>query len=204
LRRPDTRRKDGSPNIHRGYQHPLRTTQGFRVAWYFSSQKETLDRAAREHRIAAAGKALQLLAARVGAPRSRLNSLEQVSAAAHQILADKQVERFLHVEVTLLEEQRFTQASRGRPGPRTAYIRHSHQRPVLDWHSAEECFEPWRSENARWAVIARWPRAILPVHFESCRYFVPSNRSGAGGRSHGAETQGENCPDHGREQGHWV
>jgi hypothetical protein len=50
------------------------------------------------------------------------------------------------------EEQRFAQASRGRPRPRTAYIRHSHQRPVLHWHSAEECFEPWRSENARWAV----------------------------------------------------
>ena len=31
--------------------------------------------------------------------------------------------------------QRFTQASRRRPGPRTAYIRHSHQHPVLHWHS---------------------------------------------------------------------
>jgi hypothetical protein len=131
-------------------KHPLRTAQGFRALWYFSSQKETLDRAAREHRIAAADKALQLLAARVGSPRSRLNSLEQVSAAAQKIIADKQIERFLHVEVTLLE--RFAQASRGRPGPRTACIRHSHQRPVLHWHSAEECFEPWRSENARWAV----------------------------------------------------
>ena len=148
LRRPDPRRKDGPPNIYRGYEHPLRTAQGFRVLWYFSSQKETLDRASREHRIAAADKALQILAARVGAPRSRLNSLEQVSAAAQKILADKQVERFLHAEVTLLEEQSFTQASRGRPGPHTAYIRHSHQRPVLHWHSdAQALLEEARTDG---------------------------------------------------------
>jgi transposase len=148
LLRADPRRKDGPPHIYRGYEHPLRTSQGFRVLWYFSSQKETLDRAIREHRIAAADKALQVLAARVGAPRSRLNSLEQVSAAAQKILTDKQVERFLHVEVTLLEEQSFTQANRGRPGPRTAYIRHQHQRPLLHWHSdAQALLEDARTDG---------------------------------------------------------
>lgn len=148
LRRADPRHKDGPPDIYRGYEHPLRTSQGFRVLWYFSSQKETLDRATREHRIAAADKALQILAARVGAPRSRLNSLEQVSAAAQKILTDKQVERFLHVDVTLLEEQSFTQANRGRPGPRTAYIRHQHQRPVLHWHSdAQALLEEARTDG---------------------------------------------------------
>ena len=134
-RRPNPRRKDGPPDIYRGYEHPLRTSQGFRVLWYFSSQKEALDRAAREHRIAAADKALQALAARVGAPRSRLKSAEQVAAAAQKILEDKQVERFIRIEVSLLEEASFSQATRGRPGPRTAYIRHAHQRPVLHWQS---------------------------------------------------------------------
>jgi transposase len=148
LRGPDPRRKDGPPNIYRGYEHPLLIAQGFRVLWYFSSQKEILDRSAREHRIAAADKALQILAARVGAPRSRLNSLEQVSAGAQKILTDKQVGRFVHVEVTLLEEQRFTQASRGRPGPRTAYFRHSHRRPVLHWHSdAQALLEAARTDG---------------------------------------------------------
>ena len=74
MHRPDPRRKDGPPNIYRG-QHPLRTAGDFRVHWYFSSQKETFDRATREHRIAAADKVLEILAARVGAPRSPLNSL---------------------------------------------------------------------------------------------------------------------------------
>jgi transposase len=135
LRRPDPRRKAGPPDVYRGYEHPLRTSQGFRVLWYFSSQKEALDRAAREHRIAAADKALQALAARVGAPRSRLKSLEQVSAAAQKILEERQVKRFIHAEVTLLDQEHFTQATRGRPGPRTAYVRHTDQRPVLHWHS---------------------------------------------------------------------
>ena len=135
LRKANLRRKDGPPDVYRGYEHPLRSAQGLRVLWYWSSQKETLDRLAREHRIEAADKALQALAARVGAPRSRLKSLEQVSAAAQKILQEKQVERFIRAEVTLLEEERFTQATRGRPGPRTAYIRHPHQRPVLHWQS---------------------------------------------------------------------
>jgi transposase len=135
LRRPNLRRKDAPPDVYRGYEHPLRTAQGFRVLWYWSSQKDTLDRAAREHRIAAADRALQALSARVGAPRSRLKNLEQVNAAAQKILTEKQVERFIHAEVTLLEEEHFTQATRGRPGPRTAYIRHPHQRPVLHWQS---------------------------------------------------------------------
>lgn len=135
LRRPDPRRKAGPPDIYRGYEHPLRTAQGFRVLWYWSSQKDTLDRAAREHRIVAADKALQALCARVGAPRSRLKNPEQVSAAAQKILTDKQVERFIRIEVRLLEEAHFRQATRGRPGPGTAYVRHAHQRPVLHWQS---------------------------------------------------------------------
>ncbi|EQD30119.1 transposase (IS4 family protein), partial [mine drainage metagenome] len=107
LRKANLRRKDGPADVYRGYEHPLRSAQGFRVLWYWSSQKETLDRLAREHRIEAADKALQALAARVGAPRSRLKSLEQVSAAAQKILQEKQVERFIRAEVTLLEEERF-------------------------------------------------------------------------------------------------
>ena len=121
-RRTNPRRKDGPPDIYRGYEHPLRTSQGFRVLWYFSSQKEALDRAAREHRI----------------------------AAAQKILEDKQVERFIRIEVSLLEETSFSQATHGRAGPRTAYIRHAHQRPVLHWQSdAQALLDEARTDGER-------------------------------------------------------
>ncbi len=170
LRRPDPRRKDGPPDIYRGYEHRLRTSQGFRLLWYWSSQKETLDRAAREQRIATADKALQALAARVGAPRSRLKSLEQVSAAAQKILQEKQVERFIGAEVSLLEEARFSQATRGRPGPRTAYIRHTHQRPVLHWQSdAQALFDEARTDGV-FPLITNDERLTLKEALEAYKH----------------------------------
>jgi hypothetical protein len=134
-----------SPRRIKNYRTPPETSRpnrGRRIC-------EPLDRATREHRIVAADKALQVLAARIGAPRSRLNSLEQVSAAAQKILTNKQVGRFLEAEALLLEEQSLTQASRGRPSPRTAYFRHNHQRPVLHRHSdAQALLEAARTRGS--------------------------------------------------------
>jgi transposase len=141
LRRPDPRNKSGPPDIYGGYLHPMRTAQGFRVLWYHSSQKQILDQAARQHSIEAAEKELNALAARVGAPRSRLNTDQQVRDAAEKVLAERQVERFIHLHVTLQQQESFTQASRGRPGPDTAYIRHIHQRPVLSWHADAQALQ---------------------------------------------------------------
>lgn len=134
LRRPNPRRQaDGPPDIYRGYEAPLRTAQGYRVLWIWSSQKEALDRGSREHRIAAAEQALQALSARIGQPRSRLLTLVQVTEAVQSILRDKQVERWIKTDFLVVEEPRFTQAERGRPGPQTAYIRHMHQLVSLRW-----------------------------------------------------------------------
>jgi len=135
LHRPNARRQDGPEDIYRGYEHPLRTAQGFRVLWIWSSQKEALDRMAREHRIEAADKALQALAARIGQPRSRLITVKQVNEAVQKLLRDKQVDGWIKTEVTVLEEDRFSQAKPGRPGPQTAYVKHKQLRLSLHWQS---------------------------------------------------------------------
>ena len=136
---PDPRRKDGPRSIYLGYESPLRTAQGFRVLWYFSSQKAALDRAARERSIAAADAALKVLSGRIAAPRARLNTEQQVREAAQKILAEKKVERFLRIEVKLVEKQSYTQARRGRPSPgKTPYILHTHLLAELHWDSNAE------------------------------------------------------------------
>jgi len=134
LRKPNARRQvDGPPDIYRGYEAPLRTAQGYRVLWIWSSQKEALDRGAREHRIAAAEQALQALSARIGQPRSRLLTVEQVTEAVQAILREKQVERWIKTDFLVVEQARFTQAKPGRPGPQTGYIRHMQQLVSLRW-----------------------------------------------------------------------
>jgi transposase len=133
LRKPSARRKDDPPDVYRGYEHPQRTTQGFRVLWIWSSQKETLDRAAREHRIEAAQEALQTLSARVGQPRSRLKTLQQVTEAAEELLRERQVEAWIKIEVTVAEREYYVQAGRGRPGPKTPHLRRTEQHLSLHW-----------------------------------------------------------------------
>jgi transposase len=136
LRKPNARRQvDGPPDVYRGYEVPLRTAQGYRVLWIWSSQKEALDRGAREHRIAAAEQALQALSARIGQPRSRLLTVVQVTEAVQAILREKQVERWIKTDFIVVEQARFTQAKPGRPGPQTGYVRHLHQLVSLRWQS---------------------------------------------------------------------
>jgi len=134
LRKPNARRQvDGPPDIYRGHEAPLRTAQGYRVVWIWSSQKEALDRGVREHRIAAAEQALQALSARIGQPRSRLLTVVQVTEAVQAILHEKQVERWIKTDFIVVEQARFTQAKPGRPGPQTGYVRHLHQLVSLRW-----------------------------------------------------------------------
>jgi transposase len=141
LNRPDPHCQDGPPHIYRGYERPVRTAQGFRVLWISSSQKEALDRKVREQRIQAADLALQELNERIGQPRKRLNTVEQVTAAVQKILREHQVERWIKADVKIVEEERFTQAKRGRPGPQTAYVRHIYQRPCLQWRSDAQALQ---------------------------------------------------------------
>lgn len=135
INKPNPHRQDGPPDIYRGYERPVRTAQGFRVLWIWSSQKEALDRKVREQRVQAADQALQELSERVGQPRRRLNTVAQVTEAVQKVLREYQVERWIKAEVKVVEEERFAQAKRGRPGPQTAYMRQTHQRPCLCWQS---------------------------------------------------------------------
>lgn len=133
LRRPNARRQSDAEDIYRGYEHPQRTRQGFRVLWIWSSQKEAFDRRARELRIEAAEEALHEISSRIGKPHSRLLTAEQVSEAVQKVLREHRVQAWIKTEVTLIEENRFVQATRGRPGPTTPYVCRKEQRPQLRW-----------------------------------------------------------------------
>jgi transposase len=134
LRQPNARRQDAPPDIYCGYEHPVRSPQGYRVLWIWSSQKAAIDGSARVRRIETAQKALEALLARIGQPRSRLNTIDQVTETVQKILREKQVERWIKTEVKVIEEEHFTQAKPGRPGPRTAYVRRARQQLSLHWH----------------------------------------------------------------------
>lgn len=135
LRRRNQRRKDSPDDVYRGFESPLRTVEGYRVLWYWSSQKHEQDRESRQRRIQQAVEQLERLRVRMTSPRSRLKTCGKVRNAAATILQETQAERWVTIEVKAVEEHRFTQAKQGRPGKNTKYVRRSHQRPELHWQS---------------------------------------------------------------------
>ncbi len=141
LRRKHPRRQDGPDDVYRGFEAPLRSVEGYRILWFWSSQKYAQDREARERRLQHAGDELDRLRARVHAPRSRLKTLSQVRTAAEAVLAKTQAARWFAVGVTAVDTPVFRQATAGRPGPRTRYVRHHHTRPELHWTSRAEALQ---------------------------------------------------------------
>jgi transposase len=135
VRRPNARRKDDPPDVYRGYEHPIRTAQGYRVLWIWSSQKDAIDRATRERRVETALKDLQALSARIGTPRSRLKSADAVTAAAQKILEECRCAKWIKIEVSVTKVDRFAQAGPGRPGAETHFRRHKDEEITLSWHS---------------------------------------------------------------------
>jgi transposase len=141
LRRKNRRRKDGPDEIYRGFESPLRSVEGYRILWIWSSQKHVLDRESRQRKLQQAVAELEQLRTRMSSPRSRLKTCAQVNAAATAILDRTQAARWITVEVKTIEEHRFTQAKQGRPGKDTKYVRRSHHLSELHWQSNAETLQ---------------------------------------------------------------
>lgn len=183
LSRPNPRHQSSeTKDVYRGYEWPMRTAQGFRVLWIWSSQKEARDRATRESRIALAVEKLEALQARIGQPRSRLMNLKQIEEAVQKLLQETHTERWISTEVQVVTEDRFAQATRGRPGPKTAYVRHQQLRFTLQWRSdAQTLFNEARTDglfplitndetlSIKQALVAYKHQPALEKRFEQCK-----------------------------------
>ena len=133
LSKPSARSKKDTPAIYRGYEHPQKTSHGFRVLWYWSSQKAANDRTAREHRIESVERALQELRERVGQPRSRLKTIEAVTEAAQKIVSEKNAEAWVNIQVETQEVEYKEQMGPGRPGANTPYRVRKETTVSLHW-----------------------------------------------------------------------
>jgi len=120
-REPNPRRRDGPDVVYHGVESPRRSSEGYRIFWYRSSQKEESDREARRRSLAGARARLDGLQA--PGRRQRFATVEQAREAGQRLLEDEQVQRWLRVEVDTEVEQTYQQVGPGRPGPNTEYRR---------------------------------------------------------------------------------
>ena len=102
--------------------------EGFRIYWYRSSEKSLQDAQDRQERLAAAQQRLDRLNERRGrGPKTEA----ALGRAAENALAHHRVKDLLHYQITLQQEVRFVQTSRGRPSEQSAYRRILKRVPLL-------------------------------------------------------------------------
>jgi len=116
-------RGDDPDRVWRTFPAPVPSCDGYRVIWVHSSGKATRDAAARAARIEAGLAAVEVLEARLVAPRSRLRSRVAAEQAAASALDEAGATRWVTATVTEEMEVTFAQERRGRPGADTRYRR---------------------------------------------------------------------------------
>src|SRR4051812_30638004 len=120
-RGPNPRQRQGPAVVYHAVESPQRSSEGYRVLWYRSSQKEQQDRRARAEKLQRAWACLEQLQA--PGRRQRFRTREEAQAAGEGVLREHQVERWLRLQVEEEVEEEYRQVGPGRPGPNTVYQR---------------------------------------------------------------------------------
>lgn len=141
LRKKNSRRQEGPDEVYRGFESPLRSVEGYRILWIWSSQKHEKDRAIRQDRIQRAGHELEQLRVRIYSPKSRLKTQQKIENAATAILTETQADRWIKTTVEVVEEHQYNQAAAGRPSASTKYVRKTKQRLDLHWESKADALK---------------------------------------------------------------
>jgi transposase len=120
-REPNPRRQDGPDVVYHAVESPQLSSDGYRLLWYRSSQKEELDRQSRWLRLQRAQARAERLC---GRGRSQgFGSAADAQQAAERVVNAEQVERWLRIVVEEEVVADFRQSGPGRPGPETEYRR---------------------------------------------------------------------------------
>jgi len=138
FRQPNSRQKDGDDEVYRAFESPQRSAEGYRVIWYYSSQKQVQDHQSRRDRMDRAFSALGRLRERMKSPRTRLTTEEKVSKEATKIIAACNAERWVEFSVTVNTEEHYKQAGPGRPSKNTQYVRQEQRKLDITFRGNEE------------------------------------------------------------------
>jgi transposase len=133
VRREPPRRKGEPEDVLSVFESPLPSAEGFRIVWVRSSAKRDHDAATRARHLVRATAALEELAGRLCGPRRRMTTRAAVEEAAHAILAEHEVSRYLELSVAETREKTYRAEHRGRPGPGTRFRQEQKPRFRLTW-----------------------------------------------------------------------
>ena len=109
------------------------SSEGYRLLWFHSTRKAQRDALSRTRTIERVVQQLTDLQARLQAPRTRFRERARVETAVQEILQGSDVGRWVTVTIHEMPREEFKQATRGRPGKGTQYIKQVQLRYRLSW-----------------------------------------------------------------------
>jgi len=121
--RPNPRRPGGPRDRWWTYRATLPSREIWPVVWVYSSLLALRQDTRRRERIARAEQAFADLNAKLCAPRAHRRKRAEVQQRVDDILAESRAKKYFAIELYQGEEHHFRQATRGRPGPNTRYVR---------------------------------------------------------------------------------
>jgi transposase len=126
------KRKYGRHNIYWTFECPFLSSEGFRIIWVKSSQKEKLDEESRTDRIARTEQDLNDIPDRTRRNRQRLEDTVQEILKAHG------TQNYFHWQITASTEEIFKQDHKGRPSSNTRYRKvEKHRYRLVFSHNAD-------------------------------------------------------------------
>jgi transposase len=117
-REANPRAQNGPDHVYFGVASPQRSSEGHRVLWYRSSQKQEEDRRYREERLTRVREWQE-----GSGGRRRYGQRWEALAAGREVLEQLRAGRWFTVSAREVVEVRFRQEGPGRPGPNTIYRR---------------------------------------------------------------------------------
>lgn len=117
----------------------VESSDGFRLLWFHSERKAKQDAIKRTDSIHKARQKLTELNKRLAAQKTRFREAEKVQQAVDEILSGTATERWLRVTVETRQVETYKQATRGRPGKDTQYVKQvrTHYALAFDVNAAQ-------------------------------------------------------------------
>lgn len=102
---------------------PFKTSDGFRLLWFFSQRKKNQDAITRANQIEKFRHEVGKLRQRLKSPKTRFRTREKVQEAVDKIVSASPAGRIIDVKIEERQIESFSQATPGRPGPSTQYVK---------------------------------------------------------------------------------
>lgn len=109
------------------------SSEGFRVLWFHSTRKAQRDALSRTRAIERVCQLLTDLQTRLQSPRTRFRERAKVEAAVQEILQGCDAAKWLTISIEETPQEEFKQATRGRPGKDTQYVKEVRLRYRVTW-----------------------------------------------------------------------